>query len=67
MIAYKMYENYIIFSTNENVMHDFRKSKILFISLKIYVFQYPSSIQYVFMIKYIVPVTYLPPQIYFLT
>ena len=34
MIAYKMYENNIIFSISENVMHHFQKSKILFISLK---------------------------------
>ena len=44
MIAYKMYENNIIFSINENVMHHFRKSKIVFISLKICVFQCPNSI-----------------------
>ena len=61
----KMYKNNIIFSINENVMHHFRKSKILFISLK---FAF-SSVQtvYGFIIKYIVPLTYLPPQIYFLT
>ena len=64
MIAYKMYENNIIFSVSENVMHGFRKSKILFISLKLAF----SSVQsvYVFIIKYLVSVTYLPSQIYFL-
>ena len=64
MIACKIYENNIIFSISENVMHHFRKSKILFISLK---FSF-SSVQtvYVFIIKYLVPVTYLPSQIYFL-
>ena len=44
MIAYKMYEINIIFSISENVMHHFRKSKILFISLKICIFQCPNSI-----------------------
>ena len=65
MIAYTMYENNIILLINANVMHHFRKSNILFISLN---FAF-SSVQtvYVFIIKYIVPVTYFPPQIYFLT
>ena len=44
MIAYKMYENNIIFSISDNVMHHFRKSNILFISLKVCVFQCPNSI-----------------------
>ena len=44
MIAYEMYENNIIFSICENVMHHFRKSKFVFISLKICVFQCPNSI-----------------------
>ena len=43
MIAYKMYENNDNF-LSENVIHRFRKSKILFISLKICVFQCPNSI-----------------------
>ena len=43
MIAYKIYENNIFFSISENVMHHFRKSKLLFISLKICVFQCPNS------------------------
>ena len=48
MIAYKIYENNIIFSLSENVMHHFRKSKIVFISLK--------SVQtvYAFIIKYFI-------------
>ena len=53
-----MYENDIIFSVNENVMHHFLKSKILLISLN---FAF-SSVQtvYVFIIKYIVPVEDIP-------
>ena len=43
MIAYKTYENNIIFSISENVMHHFLKRKTLFISLK-YVFHCPNSI-----------------------
>ena len=44
MIAYKIYENNMIFSVSENVMHHFRKSKIVFISLEICIFQCPNSI-----------------------
>ena len=62
MIAYKMYENNIIFSISENVMQHFRKCKILFISLKFAFFSVQTV--YVFIIKY-VPVTYLPSQINF--
>ena len=64
MIAYKVYENNIIFSISKNVMHHFRKSKVLFISLK---FAF-SSVQtvYVLIKNYFVPVTFLPSQIDFL-
>ena len=60
MIACKMYEHDIIVSISKNVMHHFRKRKILIISLK---FAF-SSVQtvYIFIIKYLVPVTYLPSQ-----
>ena len=51
MIAYKMYENNIIFSVSETVMHHFRKSKILFISLKFAFFSVQTV--YVFIIKYL--------------
>ena len=43
-VKFRMLENNIIFSISENVMHHFRKSNILFISLKICVFQCPNSI-----------------------
>ena len=62
MIAYKMYENNIILSISENVMHHFRKSKILFISLK-FAFCSVQTV-YVFTIKYLVPVIYLPSQFF---
>ena len=45
MIAYKMYENNIISSICEYVMHLFRQSKILFnMSLKMCILQCPYSI-----------------------
>ena len=44
MTAYKIYENNIIFSVSENVMHHFRKSKFYTFSLEICVFQCPNSI-----------------------
>ena len=61
-----MYEKYIIFSFSENIMHHFRKSKMLFISLKFCVFQCPNCVCIHNKI-YWIPVTYLPSQIYFLT
>ena len=55
-----MNENDIIFSNSENVMRHFRKSKILFISLK---FAFSSvHTEYIFIIKYLVPVIYFPSQ-----
>ena len=57
MITYKTYENNIIYSISEIVMHHFRKSEILFLSLKICVFQCPVGMWY------LAPVTY-PSQIY---
>ena len=47
MIAYKMYENNIIFSLSENVMHHFRKSKILLIYF-IENLHFPVSKQYMY-------------------
>ena len=59
MIAYKMYENNIIFSIIKNVMHHLRKSNILFISLKICIFQCLNSI--------CIHNKIYTPQLYFLT